>query len=61
MEWKVTEVLFTDLQLKTSLEKALTDLTSAGFQIHSMHTTFNSIIVVASKKSSPLPGEEYDR
>lgn len=49
-EWKVTEVLFTDMQLKSSLEKALTDLTGEGFTIHSMHTSFNSIIVVASKE-----------
>jgi hypothetical protein len=49
LQWKVEEVLFTDLQLKTALEKVLFGMTEEGFTVHSVHTTFNSIIVIGNK------------
>jgi hypothetical protein len=59
MEYKVEEVLFTDMQMKSSLEKVLNGLSVEGFVVHSIHTTFNSVIVVAYKlEGTEIPGQE---
>ena len=47
MTYKVTEILFSDLQMAQNLEKALQDLSNEGFEVDSIHTTFSSVIVVA--------------
>ena len=47
MTYKVLELLFSDLQMAQNLEKALQDLSNEGFVVHSIHTTFSSVIVVA--------------
>lgn len=49
MTYKVLELLFSDLQMAQNLEKALQGLADENFEIHSVHTTFNSVIVVANK------------
>lgn len=49
MTYKVLELLFSDLQMAQNLEKALNDLSSEGYMVKSIKTTFSSIIVVANK------------
>lgn len=55
---KVIEILFTDLQMAKTLEKALQDLTLEGFSVHSIHTTFSSVLVVANKTGKTYANEE---
>lgn len=49
MTYKVKEILFIDLKMAQSLEKALQELTNEGYQVHSIQTTFSSVLVVANK------------
>ena len=54
--WKVVEILITDLQMAKNLENSLNELRGEGYDIHSIHTTFSSVIVVASKSIPAITG-----
>jgi len=59
MTWKVLELLITDYQLASKLQDTLDSLTSDGYTVYSIETTFSSMIVIANKKSELRQAEEF--
>ncbi len=48
-QWTVKEVLFAGMNFDETLEGILTDMSEEGYSIHSIHTTFNGIVVIGFK------------